>query len=314
MISFVVIGKNIEQTIEKCLKSILFTIEFNEIKNHEIIYVDSSSTDRTLDIAKSFVDISIYKILSNANSAKARNLGFKKSKGSVIFFIDGDMELVPKTLKKIYNQKKGLVYPFISGDWINVYNNKRNYKKINKYHNLKKDTFQYKSGGLFLINRDLWIRVGGMRNVFKRSQDLDLTLRLTKLGYPILRIKDILSIHYTEEYISRSRFFKDLWKGNFLYRGLLYKYNIFNIFMFKEYLIKEITFFSLLFSILMSMFFINYYFLIYPAFLILKFIYKKEYKEFIYTVFRFIVHDFNLLISLLFFWPSEIKYSYKKIK
>ena len=305
MISFVVIGKNIEKTIKTCLDSIYETIKFNKIINYEVIFIDSQSSDKTLSIAKKFNKINIYQIEGKPNAAIARNLGFTKSKGQYVFFIDGDMKILPKTLSKLFNEDEGLKYPFISGDFIDCFNN--NGKNIQKkYYNLKKNVFQNKVGGLFILERNLWEKVNGMRSCFRRSQDLDLGLRMSNIGFPLLRVKDVLAYHYTEDYYSYKRFFKDLKNGNFLYQGLIYKYNLSNKYMYKEYLYKEITFFTLL-----SVFFALIYFktkfilLIYLFSLLAKLFYKKINKNHAFKLLQFIIHDINLLISIIFFWPSS---------
>jgi glycosyltransferase involved in cell wall biosynthesis len=317
MISFVIIGKNISMTILKSIESVIKTISYNQIKKHEIIYIDSNSNDDSVKKALSYNNIKIYKITRFPNAAIARNLGFNQSKGDVIFFIDGDMEIIPKTLKKIYNEKDGLFFPFVSGDYIDYYYSEGKIINKKKYYNLNSNEYQVTTGGLFLIKRELWLKVGGMRTIFRRSQDLDLGLRMSNIGFPLLRIKDVLSIHHTIDYNNDKRYLEDLLKGNFLYQGLLYKYNIFNIHIYSRYIIKEITFFILIFVIIYNFLSFNpLLFLIYFCALIFKLIYKgKKLKESIKFFSRFIIQDFNLLVSLLFFWPlSKSEIYFKKIK
>tara|TARA_X000000368_G_scaffold384316_1_gene342818 strand:+ start:10016 stop:10963 length:948 start_codon:yes stop_codon:yes gene_type:complete len=315
MISFVVIGKNIETTIKICLDSIFETIRFNNIINYEVIFIDSKSCDKTLSIAKQYDKINIYQIKDKPNAAVARNLGFTKSKGQYIFFIDGDMKILAKTMSKLFNEKKGLKYPFISGDFIDSFkDNGKNIQK--KYYNLTKNVFQNKVGGLFILERNLWEKVNGMRSCFRRSQDLDFALRMSNIGFPLLRVKDVLAYHYTEDYYSYKRFFKDLKNGNFLYQGLIYKYNLSNKYMYKEYLYKEITFFTLLLVFFTLIYFkTKFILLIYLFSLLGKLFYKKINKNHAFKLLQFIIHDINLLISIIFFWPSSHKkISYKKIK
>tara|TARA_B110000908_G_C10267699_1_gene466153 strand:+ start:9511 stop:10467 length:957 start_codon:yes stop_codon:yes gene_type:complete len=316
-ISFIIIGKNISFTINRCIDSVFKTIVENNINNYEIIYIDSNSSDDSIKKAFVYKKVKIYKILKHPNAAIARNLGFNKSKGDILFFIDGDMEIISDTFKELYSLQNGLKYPFISGDWIDYkYSNDIIIEK-KKYYNLNEDEYQFTTGGLFLINRDLWAKIGGMRTVFRRSQDLDLGLRLSKTGVPLLRVKEPLSIHHTIDYIDTNRYFKDLLNGNFLYQGLLYKYNIFNKYIYTKFLFKELTFFSLLLLSTWNLFSINpKLFFIYPMTLFLKFLYKKElFRNLPGYIIRFIIHDINLFISLFFFWPRPIKTNdYIKIK
>ena len=86
MISFIVIGLNVSSTISRCFESIYNTISLNRINNYEAIYIDSNSSDDSIEKVKSFKNVTIYKISKNANPAVSRNLGANKSKGSVFFF------------------------------------------------------------------------------------------------------------------------------------------------------------------------------------------------------------------------------------
>ena len=90
MISFTVIGRNEEKNLRRCFNSIYNTILYNQIKDQKVIYVDSKSTDRSIDIAKEFRSITIYCITGYCNAAIDRNIGAKESKGNIFFFIDGD--------------------------------------------------------------------------------------------------------------------------------------------------------------------------------------------------------------------------------
>ena len=89
MISFIIIGRNEGQKLTKCFESVLNTIEFNSLRDYEVIYVDSNSTDDSIERAKKFNNIKIFRLTRDVNAAIARNLGVEKSKGDVLFFILG---------------------------------------------------------------------------------------------------------------------------------------------------------------------------------------------------------------------------------
>jgi glycosyltransferase involved in cell wall biosynthesis len=84
-ISFVILTRNEENDIEKCLKSI-------KSLAGEILMIDEFSTDKTAEIAKKFGA----KVLQNKNSedfAAARNLAMEKAKNDWVFFVDADEEV-----------------------------------------------------------------------------------------------------------------------------------------------------------------------------------------------------------------------------
>src|SRR5690554_4890787 len=93
MISFIIKAFNEEDSIGACIEAVLR--EASDIE-HEIIVVDSLSTDRTLDIAKQY-PVRIVQFLDEADRScgAAAQLGYQTSNGDMIYLIDGDMELYP---------------------------------------------------------------------------------------------------------------------------------------------------------------------------------------------------------------------------
>ena len=123
MISIIVTVYNLEKYIKKCLDSII-----NNYSNIEIIVIDDASTDKSLDIIKSYQDPRIKVIINEKNYgiARCRNIGIDNSKGEYIWFIDGDDFIESNSLDIISNYL--FKYDII------VFNYKRN-KKCNTFYN-----------------------------------------------------------------------------------------------------------------------------------------------------------------------------------
>ena len=81
MISFIIIGRNEGWKLTLCIKSLLETISFNDVKNFVITYADSNSSDNSLNRALKFENVKVLKLEKDSNPAIARNLGAKVSKG-----------------------------------------------------------------------------------------------------------------------------------------------------------------------------------------------------------------------------------------
>lgn len=110
-LSVVVIGYNIEEYIENCLKS----LEVQTYKNFEIIFVDDGSKDRTYTIAKEISKkMNNLKVFTKENGGPgaARNYGIKKCTGEYITFVDGDdfleQDTYQKAMEKISLEKSDL--------------------------------------------------------------------------------------------------------------------------------------------------------------------------------------------------------------
>ncbi len=108
LLSVVVSAFNSEKELEDCLKSVSFA--------DEIIVVNNSSIDRTLEIAKKYTDRVFTKpnnLMLNVN----KNFGFSKATGEWILCLDADervtAELQEEIKSEIKNQKSGT-----NGYWI----------------------------------------------------------------------------------------------------------------------------------------------------------------------------------------------------
>lgn len=89
-VSYVVICRDEERTISRCLHA----IEENANQNDEIIVIDTGSKDKTLSIiSKEFpnVKVELFKWINDFSAA--RNKGIKLAKKNWIFFIDADETL-----------------------------------------------------------------------------------------------------------------------------------------------------------------------------------------------------------------------------
>lgn len=86
-LSLVMIVKNEEQYLAKCLMSV-------KPITQEMIVVDTGSTDRTKDIAKAF-GAKVFDFAWNADFAAARNFSLSKASGDWIFVMDADEVLSP---------------------------------------------------------------------------------------------------------------------------------------------------------------------------------------------------------------------------
>ncbi len=143
MLSVIIISKNEESRIKACLESVKWA--------NEIILIDQGSTDKTVEIAKSY-GAKIFESTSDDFSER-RNLGASKAVGDWLLYIDGD-ERVTSGLKEelfaIFEDSKYSAYavsrkniiwgeeksygPF-SPDWVIRLLHKAHFKKwVGKVH------------------------------------------------------------------------------------------------------------------------------------------------------------------------------------
>ncbi len=91
-LSAVIIARNEEKHIAKCIKSLSFS--------DEIIVVDNKSTDSTIRIAKE-LKATVYSHSAENSFSELRNFAVQKAHGEWLLFVDADEEVSPKLSKEI---------------------------------------------------------------------------------------------------------------------------------------------------------------------------------------------------------------------
>ena len=304
MISFIVIGRNEERHLNMCFSSIYNLIKEDKIDSYEIIYVDSKSTDKSVDIALSFKEIRVFEIEGECNAAIARNIGAKEAKGDILFFIDGDMELFPGFLPKVMNNRR-LTYPFLSGLFIDVVHDENwNYLGERVRSKITKDTYQTTTGGLFVVEKELWNNVGGIDYRLKINEDFDLALRLSQKGYKLLRKADLLAKHYMIDYHKR----KDL-ISNIKYTALLFRKHILNKHYWATFIMSQYTTLAFFISLFSSVLISYWFLLLYVICLLYKVMRTKE--NYFRMFWVYFLRDLYFIYSFLFFYPKYSKVLYE---
>ncbi len=125
-VTAVILTKNEEKNIERCLKSISFC--------DEIIVIDDYSTDKTIKLIKDS-KVTIFERKLNNDFASQRNFGLSKASNEWVLFVDAD-EKVSEELKKVINS----LVPTESGDTDAYFLKRRDYfwGKELKYGEIKK--------------------------------------------------------------------------------------------------------------------------------------------------------------------------------
>lgn len=95
-ISAIILTRNNEKLIGDCLESLSWV--------DEIIVVDDSSSDKTLNVVKKYKKTTIVK--GEGTFSRKRNLGAKKASGEWLFYIDSDERVTPLLKKEIEKRTK----------------------------------------------------------------------------------------------------------------------------------------------------------------------------------------------------------------
>jgi glycosyltransferase involved in cell wall biosynthesis len=314
--SFIVIGKNEGWKLKKCFESIERFISGGRENKYEIIYVDSKSEDKSVEIAKSFKKVRVFLLTEGTNPAIARNVGAQSAIGKALIFLDGDMEINVTRFREIFDDKDELKNSFISGDYenwfyANIDDPNSSTSKVMQF-NLKSPIYSFVTGGLFAINRETWESIGGMRMIFEKGEDHDLGLRLAKKGVKLLRLPINLVFHHTISYYDKSRLWSDLKDSTFLYgRSLLYRKNFSNKYTYRLIIKHDYSMAVLAFVLILGVSLQNpTWILLYISIILARSLMKKNLAFFPYFLFR----DIKVLTGIFFFYPKLKTVRFEEIK
>ena len=208
---------NAKKYISECISSILK----NGYPNYEIIVVDNSSTDDTLNYLKETFSRKIVKIKfvilgKNYGPARARNEGAKVAKGQYLAFLDGDTEVekdwIGEALKGFIENKKiaALQCKLLLMLNRNCYDYAGEYlgssgflapvasygeKDCGQYDSFRK-ILAAKSAGMF-IRKDVFDKIGGFdEDYFIFLEETDLGWRCWLAGYEVIFYPQSIVYHH----------------------------------------------------------------------------------------------------------------------
>lgn len=200
MITVVIPTFNRENTIKRCIKSVL-NQTYNDI---EVIVVDDNSTDNTFKIISQMADnrIRYHRNKKNVGACASRNLGISMAKGDYIAFQDSDDEWLPEKLKKqisyLLNQNCDLV--FCSLFRISV-ENKEIYPPYTPCNNSKlyeQLLFENCVGTVTLLGKRVVFENIKFDERMPRFQDWELMLRISRV-YDVKYLNETLVNSYIQK-------------------------------------------------------------------------------------------------------------------
>jgi len=177
---------------EKYLPILLSQIKKQKFLDYEIIVADGGSTDRTVEIAKSFG----CKIVKGGLPARGRNEGAKVAKGEIFLFMDADNIYLPngfleKVISEFKRRNLGVasfpIYP--KGNLID----KICYFFYNKFVEIFQNWTAFATNCV-LIKREVFEKVGGFDEEILIGEDHDLAKRAAKISkFGFIKTEPILT-------------------------------------------------------------------------------------------------------------------------
>jgi glycosyltransferase involved in cell wall biosynthesis len=308
-ISFVIIARNEEFGLQKCLASIA---DLN-LESCEVICIDSGATDRTLDIMKEYahlLPIKVFTIIGYSNAAIARNIGIKQVAKEYIFFVDGDVEVnedfIRTALQYLKNGAGAVTGRLHEKQYSEGFQNVK--RVVEDRFRISRAENIYASGGCFIVKKEIVNLIGFFDERLERNQDYDYTLRITR-HHIMKAIPYNMGIHHTIGYDDTDRMQTHLGRVQAIFFGNLLRKNMLNLKGIIWLLLKKergilLGGIVLTLGILFSFFFGLSAFLVFLATIICDLIYGVSKKE--RLIYRCYLHYlFPILTFLGFFYTID---------
>lgn len=191
----VIIGRNEGERLRVCLVSVLPSV-------HQAVYVDSGSTDRSVEMAKRMgADVLALDMSSPFTAARARNSGYRRllalnPEVRFVQFIDGDCEVVAGWMDAALHHIEA--HP----DCVAVCGRRRErYPEHSIYNRMCDQEWDtpvgdaLSCGGDALFRAGALIQAGGFRDSLIAGEEPELCLRLRRAGWHIHRIDHEMTRH-----------------------------------------------------------------------------------------------------------------------
>lgn len=196
-VSFVIIGKNAEWSIARLLQSV--TASTPPCLSKEIIYVDSASTDHTVEIVNRYPVRVVQLSTSQPLCASAgRFVGSQYAHGKYVVFLDSDMELMDGWLEQavaVLDEEPDI--GVISGFIVDICATGE-IGRIVESPRRDQGPSEIKYAGNAAMFRQVALRAAGTWNPYIISdEEPELCLRIRRAGYRIVQLPIPISRHYT---------------------------------------------------------------------------------------------------------------------
>ncbi len=207
-LSVVVIARNEENAIARCLASVVRAVADRDA---EILFVDSASTDRTVEIARQY-PVSIVRLDPQLplSPGAGRWLGTRLTKGEYVCFIDGDMIVIEgwltQALEILSDHRIGAVggrlFWILPGEDLHL--GHRDDFPLGVVPGL---------GGAGVYRRHALQECGSFNPFLRGEEERELAYRLFSGGYKVMRVESPMAYHLNkprsvQENVERAIYFR----------------------------------------------------------------------------------------------------------
>jgi glycosyltransferase involved in cell wall biosynthesis len=205
-LSIVLIGKNQAWNMARLVESIL--TQTSQVGSREIIFVDSASTDETLQIAAQYpIHVLRLRPSQTLTPAAGRYVGYRYSSGSMVLFVDGDMELYPGWLEHALQAlRRRPDVGAVTGEIIDL--PKDASTPSTRRPEVSIGACAARSvpfaAGVAIYRRAALERAGPFNPYLQSDEEPDLCVRIRHQGFQIVRLDHPVVYHYSDAMVHMS--------------------------------------------------------------------------------------------------------------
>lgn len=193
MISVIIIGKNEGARLTACLESVrssLITL------SHEIIYVDSCSSDDSLSRARAMGARCFLLAETHTTAGLGRFVGSREARGEYLLFLDGDMRLCPGFAEKALMTMVSQGYDGVCGIRRDIYLHGGEIVSQNdNYFGCTQERIAPTFGGALMITAEALVFSGGWSCNTVACEEAELYARIRDAGCRIAEIPVMMIEH-----------------------------------------------------------------------------------------------------------------------
>lgn len=196
-IGIVIIGRDEGERLRRCFTSVSLSLP-----SDVVVYVDSGSTDQSVELAESFgYDVVRLDMSIPFSAGRARNEGFSHLTRNhpelrVIQFVDGDCEICEEWLSSAYEYLiKNSSCAVVAGLLKERFPEKSIYNLLCDFEWTTSIGEVKSCGGIFMIRKSVFGEIGGFNPDVVSGEEPELCYRLRKKGWTIYRLDQLMGLH-----------------------------------------------------------------------------------------------------------------------
>ncbi len=240
-ISLTIVTYNSDNTIKSCLESVL--AESNEM---DVVVVDNISTDKTVQIVKTFSTIRLIKSEKNLGFGAANNLGVRNSKSEYLLFLNPDAKVEKGSIGKLSeyldtDKDTAVVGPKLQNEDGSIQQEMAKFPTLFsqtlillRMHRLpffskfvypefdytKTQEAEHLMGAALMVRRSVFEEVAGFdENFFLWFEETDLLKRIKDKGYKVIYNPDAVVTHLAGQSTKKIPWFRKqtIWNRSLIY-------------------------------------------------------------------------------------------------